>query len=182
MVLLNAPLCDFGWQAPDFKLKNIDGKYYSLSELNQSGGLLLMFICNHCPYVLAIIERLVQDCALLQKNNIGVAAIMSNDYSTYPEDSPEKMALFAQKHGFTFPYLLDDTQNTAKAYDAVCTPDFFGFNNKCELQYRGRIDNLKMNQAGEREAELLNAMLQIAQTGQGPENQKPSMGCSIKWL
>ena len=181
-MLLDTPLCEFGWKAPDFELSDADGRRVSLTSAMGEKGMLVMFICNHCPYVLAIIERLVDDVKALQAQGVGVVAIMSNDYTRYPDDAPEKMKIFAAKHGFTFPYLIDDTQSVAKAYDAVCTPDFFGFNADGELNYRGRLDDVAMRGSGEgRTAELLNAMQQIAKTGKGPELQTPSMGCSIKW-
>ena len=141
-----------------------------------------MFICNHCPYVIAVIERLVADCQELQKSGIGCMAIMPNDTQNYPADSFENMKIFAKKNGFTFPYLIDETQETAKAYDAVCTPDLFGFNAEGQLQYRGRVDNAGPNEADDNTVrEMKEAMMQIAETGTGPSEQHPSMGCSIKW-
>ena len=185
-MLLETPLCDFGWQAPDFALQDTQGNTHTLDSLmGKDGiskkGLLMCFICNHCPYVIAIIERLVQDAKLLQDKGIAVVAIMPNDYTTYPDDSPENMTIFAKEHGFTFPYLVDKDQSVAKAYDAVCTPDFFGFNAKSQLQYRGRLDDAKMENKTNINKELLDAMLQVAQTSIGPKNQIASMGCSIKW-
>ena len=181
-MLLDTPTVDFGLKAPAFNLADPDGKMYSLDDVMGEKGLLVAFICNHCPYVQAIIDRLVQDAKALQKDGIGVVAIMSNDYTYVPSDSPEKMKEFAANHGMTFPYLVDETQAIGKAYDAVCTPDFFGYNADGELQYRGRLDDAKMNSDAEgRTPELLNAMRQIAETGKGPESQIPSMGCSIKW-
>ena len=186
-MLLETPLCNFGWQAPNFELEDTTGNTHTLSSLMgkdspYKNGLLVCFICNHCPYVIAIIERLVQDAKLLQEAGIAVVAIMPNDYATYSEDSPENMALFAKKYGFTFPYLVDATQNVAKAYDAVCTPDFFGFSAKAELQYRGRLDDAKMENKTNINKELLDAMIQVVQTGKGPKEQIASMGCSIKWV
>ena len=185
-MLLETPLCDFGWEAPNFSLQDTQGNTHTLDSLMGKDpigkkGLLVCFICNHCPYVIAIIERLVQDAKCLQEQGIEVVAIMSNDYHTYPDDSPANMALFSEKHGFTFPYLVDTEQNVAKAYDAVCTPDFFGFNAKGELQYRGRLDDAKMENKRDINKELLGAMLQVAQTSIGPKEQIASMGCSIKW-
>lgn len=180
-MLLDTPLCDFGWKAPSFSLKDPDGIPYSLESVMGENGLLVAFICNHCPYVQAIIDRLVEDAAQLQKNGIGVVAIMSNDYHYVHTDSPENMKRFANHFGMTFPYLVDETQEVGKAYGAVCTPDFFGFNNKAELQYRGRLDSAGMGDSHNRVKELVNAMQQIAETGKGPEQQTPSMGCSIKW-
>ncbi len=179
---LETPICDFGWKAPTFNLADPDGKMYTLDNMMGKNGLLVAFICNHCPYVQAIIDRLVEDAKALQADGIGVVAIMSNDYDKYPDDSPQNMKAFAAQHGMTFPYLVDETQEVGKAYGAVCTPDFFGFNAKGELQYRGRLDDARMEQnADGRIPELLNAMRQVAQTGDGPKEQTPSMGCSIKW-
>lgn len=180
-MLLDTPICDFDWKAPDFTLSDPGGKRYSLSDVMGENGLLIAFICNHCPYVQAIIDRLVADVKALQKDGVGVVAIMSNDYHDYPADSPEKMKQFAIQHGMTFPYLVDETQEVGKAYDAVCTPDFFGFNAAAKLQYRGRLDDAARGDASNRTAELLNAMRQIAKTNKGPEQQTPAMGCSIKW-
>lgn len=179
---LETPICNFGWKAPSFNLADPDGKMYALDDVVGEKGVLVAFICNHCPYVQAIIDRLVDDVKALQADGIGVVAIMSNDYKKVPSDSPPNMKQFAAQHGMTFPYLVDKTQEVGKAYGAVCTPDFFGFNAHCELQYRGRLDDTGMNvNVGERTPELLNAMRQIAQTGNGPKEQTPSMGCSIKW-
>ncbi|WP_299638962.1 thioredoxin family protein [uncultured Ruegeria sp.] len=179
-MLLDTPICDFGWQAPDFTLRDPNGHSFTMSDHLQN-GLLIAFICNHCPYVKTITDRLAQDTGLLMSKGIGVLAVMSNDYREYPEDAPQKILEFAKKNGFNFPYLVDEDQTIGKAYGAVCTPDFFGLNADGRLQYRGRLDNLGRSQTGEREPELVNAMLQIAQTGQGPRHQSPSMGCSIKW-
>ncbi|MEH6724907.1 MAG: thioredoxin family protein [Hyphomicrobiales bacterium] len=180
-MLLDTPICDFGWKAPKFDLSNPDGVSYSLKTSMGEKGFLVAFICNHCPYVLAVIARLVDDAKILQQDGFGVVAIMSNDYRHVPADSPAQMALFANKHNFTFPYLVDEDQSVGQAYGAVCTPDFFGFNNKAELQYRGRLDDAGMKDASHRTPELLDAMRQIANTGNGPQHQTPSMGCSIKW-
>ena len=180
-MLLDTPVCDFGWDAPNFSLTDFDGKEFVMSEQMGENGLLIAFICNHCPYVLAIIERFVIDTNELQNSGIGVMAVMSNDYAYVPADNPDKMREFAVKYGFTFPYVIDEDQNVAKSYGAVCTPDFFGLNNEGKLQYRGRLDNLRMQDQGEREPELVNAMRSIAETGTGPEKQYASMGCSIKW-
>lgn len=182
MVDTRTPLCDFGWRAPDFSLTGIDGKTYTLENIRGPKGTLVMFICNHCPYVKAIVERLVRDVAGLQKKGIGVAAIMSNDYIRYPQDGPDQMKAFAEANGFSFPYLIDETQEVARAYDAVCTPDFFGFNADLELQYRGRLDESRREPAPPgAKHELFEAMIQVAETGSGPEEQHASMGCSIKW-
>ena len=180
-MLLDTPICDFGWKAPDFTLKDPDGKEFTMSDHLGERGLLIAFICNHCPYVLAIAERLAKDTGELMDEGINVLAVMSNDYTYVPADSPQNMKRFAAEHGFKFPYLVDETQEVGKAYDAVCTPDFFGLNKNGELQYRGRLDDARMDNAQERERELLNAMRKIAETGKGPEKQMPSMGCSIKW-
>lgn len=180
-MLLDTPICDFGWKAPSFELPDPDGINYAYDDLMGKKGLLVIFMCNHCPYVHAIIDRLASDAKKLQSEGINVVGIMSNDYKDYPADSPENMKKFAKEHNMTFPYLVDETQEIAKAYGAVCTPDFFGFNADGELQYRGRLDDAARGDASKRTPELLNAMYHIAQTGQGPKDQTPSMGCSIKW-
>ena len=176
-----APVCDFGRKAPDFRLSATDGTTVSLADVRGPKGTLIVFICNHCPYVKAIVQRLVRDARDLQAAGIGVAAICSNDAAAYPEDSFEKMKGFAEAHGFTFPYLHDETQEVARAYQAVCTPDFFGFNGDDELQYRGRLDESKATLVPDARRELYEAMMAVAMTGQGPHEQVPSMGCSIKW-
>ena len=176
------PLCDFGWKAPDFRLPATDGRTYSLEDVRGACGTLIIFKCNHCPYVKAIVERLVRDAAALQEAGIGVAAICSNDAVNYPEDAFDKMAEFANQHGFTFPYLHDESQEVARAYDAVCTPDFFGFDADLGLQYRGRLDASGRDPApADARRELHEAMMQVAETGQGPRQQQASIGCSIKW-
>ena len=182
MALTKTPICEFGKKAPEFKLNSTDNNIVSLAQAKGEKGTLVMFICNHCPYVKAVIEDVVEDCKELEKLGIKAVAISSNDIKDYPEDSFENMAKFSKQHGFSFPYLYDESQNVAKKYDAVCTPDFFGFNNNLELQYRGRIRELKeLKAVRSGESDLLVAMKMIAQTGKGPENQIPSMGCSIKW-
>ena len=180
-MLLDTPICDFGWNAPDFRLQDAYGKSFTMSENLGEKGLLIMFICNHCPYVIRTAERLAEDTQVLMDEGINVVAVMSNDYKTYEEDSPENMKEFAKEHNFTFPYLVDEEQSVGKIYGAVCTPDFFGFNADGELQYRGRLDDARMEDASNRTLELVNAMREIAKTGQGPKEQIPSMGCSIKW-
>ncbi len=179
---MTTPICDFGWKPPGFSLKGTDGRIYTLEDVRGPKGTLVMFICNHCPYVKAIIDRLVRDAKELQAAGIGVIAIMSNDTEAYPEDSFENMKRFAAEHGFTFPYVIDETQEIARAYDAVCTPDFFGFDKDLGLQYRGRLDASRKEAApADARRELFEAMMQVAATGRGPEEQVPSMGCSIKW-
>jgi peroxiredoxin len=176
------PICDFGWKAVPFTLPGADGKSYSLADGKGEKGTLVMFICNHCPYVKAVVDRIVRDAKELEKYGVRSVAICSNDAVHYPEDSFDNMGSFAELHGFTFPYLHDETQEVARAYDAVCTPDFFGFNDKLELQYRGRLDaSRKEAGAPDLRRELFEAMKQIAETGEGPREQVPSMGCSIKW-
>jgi len=176
------PLCDFGWKAPDFNLPATDGKTYSLADISGENGTLIMFICNHCPYVLAILDRMTRDAKALQDLGIGVAAICSNDATAYPADSFENMAGLATRADFTFPYLHDETQQVARAYDAVCTPDFFGFDATGGLQYRGRLDASGKKPADpQTRRDLLEAMTLVAKTGAGPADQTPSMGCSIKW-
>jgi peroxiredoxin len=183
MVRMETPICDFGWKAPDFALPATDGKTYSLNDVAGPNGLLVMFICNHCPYVKAVIERIVRDVAELKTLGIGAVAIMSNDPTEYPEDSFDNMRSLAEKLDFPMPYLLDATQDIAKAYGAVCTPDFFGFNRNLELQYRGRLDASRKETAlADVRRDLFEAMKQVAETQHGPAEQIPSMGCSIKWL
>ena len=180
---LKTPICDFGQAAKSFELKSTNNEIIKLNDVKGINGTLVMFICNHCPYVKAVINDIVEDCKNLKELGITAVAICSNDTINYPEDSFENMIEFAKKHQFNFPYLFDETQNVAKSYDAVCTPDFFGYNNNLELQYRGRIrelDNLKPVRAGD--SDLYSAMKQIAETGKGPETQIPSVGCGIKWL
>lgn len=176
------PVCDFGWNAPDFSLPGTDGKTWSLSDVSGANGTLLMFICNHCPYVLAVLDRIKRDAADLQALGIGVAAICSNDAASYPADSFDKMQELAGRKGFSFPYLHDESQAVARAYDAACTPDFFGFNAENQLQYRGRLDQSgKQAAATDVRRDLFEAMKLVAETGRGPADQVPSMGCSIKW-
>lgn len=182
MASLETPVCDFGWKASDFDLPGVDGKRYNLAAVSGRNGLLVMFICNHCPYVKAVRDRIVRDVAELEQHGIGAIAIMSNDTADYPEDSFGNMVKVAKEYRFCFPYVLDESQQVAKAYGAVCTPDFFGFNNKHELQYRGRLDaSRKEAAAADVRRDLFEGMLQVAKTGQGPAEQIPGMGCSIKW-
>ena len=182
MALTKTPVCDFGKKAEDFKLKSINNKVLTLNDIKGEKATLVMFICNHCPYVKAIIKDLAKDCNELKNDGINSVAIMSNDTKNYPEDSFENMIEFAKKNNFGFPYLNDETQEIAKTYDAVCTPDFFGYNNKLELQYRGRLRELKnLIPVRDGKSDLLNAMTQIAETGKGPKEQIPSAGCGIKW-
>lgn len=181
MVSLSTPVCDFGWPAPDFLLPSVDGQAYRLSEVRGPQGTLVMFICNHCPYVKAILPRLVNDLAELKTLGVNAVAIMSNDPADYPEDSFDNMKQVAERFAFPFPYLFDETQAVAKRYDAICTPDFFGFNAQLELQYRGRFDESRKETAPNSTRDLFNAMKRIAETGQGPREQIAGMGCSIKW-
>ena len=182
MVSLETPVCDFGQAAPDFNLPGVDGRDWSRDQCMGARGLLVMFICNHCPYVKAVIERIVRDTAELKALGVNSVAIMSNDPTDYPEDSFDNMQKVAERHGFGFPYLLDETQAVAKAYGAVCTPDFFGYNAAGELQYRGRLDASRKDTApADARRDLFEAMKQVAETGKGPAEQIPSMGCSIKW-
>ncbi len=182
MALMHTPICDFGWPAPDFELVGIDGKTYAFADIAGKNGTLIAFISNHCPYVQAIEKRLARDARQLQDLGIGVAAICSNDVINYPEDGIDGMRDQAKRAGFDFAYLHDESQSVARAYNAICTPDFFGFNNKGQLQYRGRLDESGMKPAHlDARRELYEAMQEIAKTGQGPKQQTPSMGCSIKW-
>jgi len=182
MVELSTPVCNFGEKAHDFSLKNVDGKKWSLNDCKGEKGLLVMFLCNHCPYVQAILEKLVVEMSVLEKKGIGCVAINPNDYISFPEDSYENMVKIAKKFGFSFPYLFDETQEIAKKYDSICTPDFFGYNSELKLQYRGRFDDRGMKAAiNPNASDLFTAMFQIARTGKGPEKQYSSVGCSIKW-
>jgi len=182
MVSLETPVCDFAVPAINFSLPGVDTKSWSLNDCKGERGLLIMFICNHCPYVKSIRERIVRDTNELKLHGINSVAIMSNDAAEYPEDSVENMILVAKDYQFQFPYLIDETQEVAKAYGAVCTPDFFGYNAQLELQYRGRLDASRKQTADESVTrDLYNAMLEVAQSGQGPKEQIASMGCSIKW-
>ena len=182
MMAMEMPVCDFVWKALDFSLKGTDAKTYTLEDIRGPRGTLVMFICNHCPYVKAILDRLVRDAKELQDSGIGVIAIMANDPNEYAEDSFDNMAVVAGDNGFTFPYVIDETQDVARAYDARCTPDFFGFNAELELQYRGRMDaSGKEAAALDARRELFEAMAQVAETGKGPAQQTASIGCSIKW-
>ena len=182
MVETYTPECDFNTKAHDFELKNIDDKFYKLDELVGDKATLIMFICNHCPYVKSILEQLVVEASVLQKKGVACIAINSNDSSKYPEDSFENMQKISRKFGFSFPYLFDNTQTVAQSYKAVCTPDFFGYNSKLELLYRGRFDDRKTSkQMSANSSELFKGMIEIARTGKSPMNQKPSVGCSIKW-
>jgi len=183
MVSLETPICQFGLPAVDFSLPGVDGKQWTLNECRGPRGLLVMFICNHCPYVKAVRERIVRDTRELLDYGIRSVAIMSNDPSEYPEDSFDNMRKVAAEFGFPFPYLFDETQEVAKAYGAVCTPDFFGYNADLQLQYRGRLDASRKETAPpDVRRDLFEAMRQVAQTGSGPREQIPSMGCSIKWV
>ena len=182
MASLETPICNFGWKAENFNLLGVDRKRYDLEAVKGQNGLLIMFICNHCPYVKAVLDRIIRDVTELKQYGVNSIAIMSNDPSEYPEDSFDNMALVAKKFNFPFPYVLDESQQIAKIYGAVCTPDFFGFNNKLELQYRGRLDASRKESApADARRDLFEGMLIIAKTGRGPDSQIPSIGCSIKW-
>lgn len=175
------PPVERDWPAADFSLKGTDGFTYSLADVRGENGLVVMFICNHCPYVKAIIDRVVRDMAELKQHGIGSIAIMSNDTDAYPADGFEHMRALADAKGFSFPYVIDDTQAVAKEYDAVCTPDFFGFDSELRLQYRGRLDASGREAVEEAQRDLFDAMVQVAQTGEAPAEQWNSIGCSIKW-
>jgi peroxiredoxin len=174
-------VCNFGWTAADFDLPGVDGKRHTVASARGPNGLLVMFICNHCPYVKAIRARIVRDCRELAPHGIGAIAIMSNDPAEYPEDSFENMKRVAAESGFTFPYVLDGSQDVARAYGAVCTPEFFGFNAALELQYHGRLDASRTAPVDGAPRELFDAMVGIARTGKGPAEQTAAIGCSIKW-
>ncbi len=182
MSLTKTPICDFGKKAENFKLRSTNNKFLTLNDIRGDKGTLVMFICNHCPYVKAVISDIINDCKLLQNLNVNCVAICSNDEINYPEDSFDKMIEFSNSNNFNFPYLHDDTQEVARKFDAVCTPDFFGYNKNLELQYRGRIRELKdLKPIRKDESELYLAMKMIAETGNGPKDQISSMGCNIKW-
>jgi peroxiredoxin len=181
MVRTETPVCEFGQPAPDFRLPGVDGRFWTLAEARGPNGLLVMFICNHCPYVKAVLDRILRDVHDLKPYGIGAAAVMSNDPTDYPEDSFEHMKQVAQQRGFPMPYLYDESQAVAKAYGAVCTPDFFGYNKDLRLQYRGRLDESRKEPVANARRDLFEAMKTIALTGEGPRDQVPSMGCSIKW-
>ena len=178
---VNASQCEIGWKARDFSLLSVDDQKYNLQSLVGDKGTVIVFICNHCPYVVAIAERLSFEARELKKISVNTIAIMSNDVEKYPEDSFDNMKKFSKDNNFTFPYLYDETQEVAKLYGAVCTPDFFGYNKDLELQYRGRLDNSGISGESLKEKELLKAFDQIIKEGKGPKEQKASMGCSIKW-
>jgi len=183
MTLTKTPICNFGEKAKDFNLVSTENKKVSLDDIIGENGTLVMFICNHCPYVKAVIKDIVEDAKFLEGLGIKSVAIMSNDVKNYPEDSFENMISFSKLHNFSFPYLIDDTQKIAKDYDAVCTPDFFGYNKNLELQYRGRIRELKdLKPVNQGDSDLRTAMKLVAESGKGPKNQIPSMGCNIKWF
>ena len=181
MARTETPICDFGRPAPEFSLPGTDGKTYTLRDVRGPNGLLVMFICNHCPYVKAVRDRIIRDATELKAHGIGTVAISSNDPTDYPEDSFDSMKRLATELNLPFPYLYDESQAVAKAYGAVCTPDFFGYNKDLKLQYRGRLDESRKESVPNARRELFEAMKQIAQTGEGPRAQVPSMGCSIKW-
>lgn len=182
MVSLETPICEFGLAAPDFSLQGVDGRNWTLAECAGKKGLLVMFICNHCPYVRSIRDRIVRDTTELAGLGVNSVAIMSNDPTEYPEDSFDNMQKVSREFGFGFPYLLDETQQVARSFGAVCTPDFFGYNADLELQYRGRMDESGKDPAAvDVRRDLFEAMQQVAVTGAGPKDQAPSIGCSIKW-
>tara|TARA_B100000945_G_C20350860_1_gene582162 strand:- start:712 stop:1266 length:555 start_codon:yes stop_codon:yes gene_type:complete len=183
MVLTKTPICNFGEKPHSFKLKNVDNKLYKFDDCVGENGTLIMFICNHCPYVKAVIKDIVDDTNRLNEHGVKTVAIMSNDTKNYPDDSFDKMIQFSEINKFKFPYLFDEKQEVAKKFGAVCTPDFFGYNSNLELQYRGRIKELKnLKPINSDESDLLKAMMMIVKTGKGPKNQIPSMGCNIKWF
>ncbi|WEX74057.1 thioredoxin family protein [Sinorhizobium numidicum] len=176
------PLCDFGWKAVDARLPGTDGRAYSILDLSGPNGLVVAFICNHCPYVKAVIARIVRDAIDLEAYGIGFVAISANDVEAYPQDSFDNMKRFASENALPFPYLFNEDQSVAKAYGAVCTPDFFGFNKDMDLQYRGRLDaSRKEIGPADLRRDLYEAMVMVSQTGKGPAEQQPSIGCAIKW-
>ena len=180
MPALNTPVCEFGWKAQNFSLQSTSNEIVELNKARGQNGTLIMFICNHCPYVVSALDEIIFEAKELIKNDVAVIAISSNDVSTHPDDSFENMQALSVDKKLPFPYLYDETQEVAKAYDAACTPDFFGFNSELSLQYRGRLNN-KRESPNEIRRELYSAMIEIAKSGKGPREQIPSMGCSIKW-
>ena len=180
MPALNTPVCEFGWKAQNFSLQSTSNEIVELNKARGQNGTLIMFICNHCPYVVSALDEIIFEALELIKNDIAVIAISSTDVSTHPDDSFENMQALSVDKKLPFPYLYDETQEVAKTYDAACTPDFFGFNSELSLQYRGRLNN-KRESPNEIRRELYSAMIEIAKTGKGPREQIPSMGCSIKW-
>lgn len=181
MVALETPPVQLGWSAPDFSLQGTDGNSRSPKDVVGENGLVIMFICNHCPFVQAIAQKIKRDTDALADLGVNTIAVMSNDANNYPEDSFENMKIFKEQNGWGFPYVIDETQDVARAYDAVCTPDFFGFDAALKLQYRGRLDDSGMQRKKDGTRELFEAMKQLAETGQAPAQQHPSIGCSIKW-
>jgi peroxiredoxin len=181
MATTTTPAGQVGWKAQPFDLMGVDGRRHTLESVRGRNGLLVMFICNHCPYVKAAADKIVRDARDLSAEEIGSIAIMSNDPTDYPDDSFENMKLFAARYGFTFPYVFDETQEVGRTYGAVCTPDFFGFNSRLEVAYRGRLDAAGRASDPDAARELYDAMVEIARTGHGPAVQKASVGCSIKW-
>ncbi|MCP5433836.1 MAG: thioredoxin family protein [Alphaproteobacteria bacterium] len=181
MALTTTPAGELGSTAPSFGLPGTDGKVWTLAQAQGPKGTLVMFICNHCPYVRAIADRIAEDTLALAGIGVGAIAIMPNDTRAYPEDGLDKMKVFAKTHRFAFPYVIDESQDVARAYGAVCTPDFFGYNARGELCYRGRLDASRTTLVKGARRDLLEAMRLVAETGAGPAEQIPSMGCSIKW-
>ena len=181
MVSLQPPICEFGWKAVDFDLEGVDGRRYALADVQGENATLVMFICNHCPYVKSVINRIIRDVAELKEHGIGAVAIMVNDPAEYPDDSFDNMKRWSAELRFPFPYVVDPSQQIGRDFDAICTPDFFGFNKDLELQYRGRLDESRKEAVPGAARDLFEAMVQIAKTGEGPREQISSMGCSIKW-
>ena len=181
MAAMTTPICDFGRKAVDYELPGVAGRNHSLADIAGTNGTLVMFLCNHCPFVKAVSDRIVGDVSELAGLGIGAVAIMPNDVVSHPADSFENMKLFADAHRFTFPYLIDVSQAAARAYDAVCTPDFFGFDASLGLQYRGRLDESRLDPLANARRDLFEALKKVAESGEGPRQQLPSMGCSIKW-
>lgn len=181
MSLMETPPAEIGWKAADFNLPGVDGKTYNLVNSRGKNGLLVMFICNHCPYVKAVMDKILRDTAELKQHGINTIAISSNDVVQYPDDDFEHMKILATEKNFSFPYVFDESQEVARAYDAVCTPEFYGFNADLTLQYRGRIDESKREGVPAAKRELFEAMIEVAQTGKTTVKQYNSIGCNIKW-
>jgi len=170
-----------GTSAPPFDLPGTDGRRHALASVRGANGTVVMFICNHCPYVKAVVDKIVRDMRELATHGVGSVAIMSNDPVDYPEDSVDNMKALSTKFGFPFPYLLDESQEIAKAYGAVCTPDFFGYDRDLKLVYRGRLDGSGRSSDPNAPRELFDAMAEVAKGGRAPAVQQPAVGCSIKW-
>ena len=181
MVKTETPPAEIGWQAEDFNLKSTDENYFNLAKAKGPNGLVVVFMCNHCPYVQAILNKIIRDARDLKVYGVYTIGIMPNDTKSYPEDSFENMIELHKKVQLPFPYLIDEEQSVAKKYKTVCTPDFYGFDAKLQLQYRGRLDSAGNSASIDATRELYEAMIAVTQSSKKPKKQYPSIGCSIKW-